>query len=64
MPFRSYSDRRTILRCDRCGRVEVPSQTEILGYIRAQWPSCCGQVMNYLSEAERRENAKTEEPEK
>lgn len=55
---------RALLRCDKCGRVEVPDTADIRGYIMAGWPRCCGQVMAVFYEADTPVNGTESNPPK
>jgi hypothetical protein len=44
-------DPRRLLRCSTCGRTDAVTQADLVGYTRAGWPKCCGQVMGYFLES-------------
>ena len=44
---------RRLLRCYGCGRIDEVSAADLPGYMATGWPRCCGEVMTYLTGAER-----------
>lgn len=48
----SPTTRRTVLRCDKCGRMELVSDADVRGYMKGGWPKFCGQVMACFVEDE------------
>lgn len=38
-------DARHTLRCHRCRRTTGVGMVEVLAYLAAGWPRCCGEVM-------------------
>jgi hypothetical protein len=44
---------RQLVRCFRCGRTTEATHADLMRYVQKGWPSCCGQVMTYFTEAKR-----------
>jgi hypothetical protein len=40
-----------ILRCSKCGKITDCSSDDLMNYMRAGWPKCCGDVMTLFIEA-------------
>jgi hypothetical protein len=40
-----------LLWCSACGRTQVCSADDLLGYARDGWPRCCNDVMAYFVRA-------------
>jgi len=59
-----YADGTRLVRCEKCGRSEVVSATDVVGYIKGGWPRCCGEAMTYFIRAERWEEPTRERPSK
>jgi hypothetical protein len=37
------------LRCERCGRQVELREDELIRYVRAGWPVCCGEIMTMVA---------------
>ncbi len=39
-----------VLTCGACRRVEACSQVELLRFTQQGWPTCCGEVMTFVTD--------------
>jgi hypothetical protein len=39
-----------LLTCGACRRVEPCSQVELLRFTQQGWPTCCGEVMSFVTD--------------
>jgi hypothetical protein len=42
-----------MLLCRPCGRVRDTTQDDLMRFLTAGWPRCCGEVMTLYTETER-----------
>ena len=49
-PLPAPTGGRRFLRCPTCGRADHVTQSDLMGHARDGWPTCCGQVMDYITE--------------
>jgi hypothetical protein len=42
-----------MLRCLKCGRTNDHPPDELLGFTKAGWPRCCGEVMELVNRRKR-----------
>jgi phage FluMu protein Com len=45
------NERDRLLRCRLCGKTTACTQVEMMSYLTAGWPKCCGETMTLFIEA-------------
>jgi hypothetical protein len=45
------SEDRRLLHCQKCGKTDDVTHSELLKHTRSGWPRCCGEVMGYFAES-------------
>jgi hypothetical protein len=50
-PFPTPVVGRQLLRCGQCKRTDEVTHADLMKYMKRGWPTCCGEVMTYFTEA-------------